>query len=47
MMSDSLRPLPVVDPEGRVAGYVSIELINQTLHAAEGPSVESSAVTQD
>ncbi|MGH9128267.1 MAG: ABC transporter ATP-binding protein [Acidimicrobiales bacterium] len=33
MMSDSLRPLLVVDREGRVAGYVSIELINKALHA--------------
>ncbi len=32
MMTDSLRPLLVLDGEGRVAGYVSIELINRTLH---------------
>jgi len=32
MMTDSLRPLLVVDGEGRVAGYVSIELINRALH---------------
>ncbi len=32
MMTDSLRPLLVVDGDGRVAGYVSIELINQALH---------------
>ncbi|MGH9070901.1 MAG: ABC transporter ATP-binding protein [Acidimicrobiales bacterium] len=33
MMSDSLRPLLVVDTDGRVAGYVSIELINKALSA--------------
>ena len=33
MMTDSLRPLVVVDGDGKVAGYVSIELINRTLHA--------------
>jgi osmoprotectant transport system ATP-binding protein len=33
MMSDSLRPLPVVDSQGGVAGYVSIELINRTLQS--------------
>ncbi|HVX45997.1 MAG TPA: ABC transporter ATP-binding protein [Mycobacteriales bacterium] len=36
MMSDSLRPLPVLDAQGDVAGYVSIELINRTLHS-DGP----------
>jgi osmoprotectant transport system ATP-binding protein len=34
MMSDSLRPLPVLDPDGRLAGYVSIELINRSQHSA-------------
>ena len=33
MMTDSLRPLLVVDGDGKVAGYVSIELINRALHA--------------
>ncbi len=32
MMTDSLRPLLVVDGDGKVAGYVSIELINRALH---------------
>jgi hypothetical protein len=30
-MGDSLRPLPVVDDTGQLAGYVSIELINRAL----------------
>ncbi|MDQ6836821.1 MAG: ABC transporter ATP-binding protein [Actinomycetota bacterium] len=33
MMTDSLRPLLVLDGDGKVAGYVSIELINRALHA--------------
>ena len=32
MMTNSLRPLKVTAPDGTDAGYVSIELINQTLH---------------
>jgi osmoprotectant transport system ATP-binding protein len=32
IMSDSLRPLRVVDEHGEVAGYVSIELINKAMH---------------
>ena len=32
MMTDSLRPLKVTGADGQLAGYVSIELINQTLH---------------
>ena len=32
MMTDSMRPIRVTDDSGQVAGYVSIELINQTLH---------------
>ncbi|MDQ6784309.1 MAG: ABC transporter ATP-binding protein [Actinomycetota bacterium] len=32
MMSDSLRPLLVLDGDGKVAGHVSIELINRSLH---------------
>ncbi|MDQ2726396.1 MAG: ABC transporter ATP-binding protein [Actinomycetota bacterium] len=32
MMTDSLRPMLVVDGDGKVAGYVSIELINRALH---------------
>ncbi len=31
MMTDSLRPLVVVDGDGKVVGYVSIELINRSL----------------
>jgi osmoprotectant transport system ATP-binding protein len=37
MMSDSLRPLVVVDSDGKVAGYVSIELINRSLHDGANP----------
>lgn len=32
IMTNSLNPLPVVYPDGRFAGYVSIELINQSLN---------------
>ncbi len=32
MMTDSLRPVLVTDGDGRVSGFVSIELINQSLH---------------
>ena len=39
MMTDSLRPLVVLDSTGRVAGYVTIELINRSL----GPAPRSSA----
>jgi osmoprotectant transport system ATP-binding protein len=52
MMSDSLRPLLVVDGD-RPAGYVSIELINRVLRdgtdtAAEsdGPDLEKSSVSR-
>jgi hypothetical protein len=31
MMTDSLRPLLVLDADGKPAGYVSIELINEAL----------------
>jgi osmoprotectant transport system ATP-binding protein len=31
IMTDSMRPLRVVDENGQVAGYVSIELINRSL----------------
>jgi osmoprotectant transport system ATP-binding protein len=31
MMTDSMRPLPVLDADGQLAGYVSIELINRAL----------------
>ncbi|MGH9060093.1 MAG: ABC transporter ATP-binding protein, partial [Acidimicrobiales bacterium] len=43
MMTDSLRPLLVVNPDGRFAGYVSIELINQALHLPS--AVPSDGVT--
>jgi osmoprotectant transport system ATP-binding protein len=36
IMSDSLRPLRVVDEQGDVTGYVSIELINKAMHADGG-----------
>jgi osmoprotectant transport system ATP-binding protein len=36
MMADSLRPLRVVDEQGDVTGYVSIELINKAMHADGG-----------
>jgi osmoprotectant transport system ATP-binding protein len=51
MMTDSLRPLVVVDGDGRVAGYVSIELINRALHdgavhaGAGGPESDGHAGT--
>ena len=32
MMTDSMRPIEVTDEGGARRGYVSIELINQTLH---------------
>ena len=32
MMSDSMRPIRVTGEDGRTHGFVSIELINQTLH---------------
>lgn len=36
MMTDSLRPLPVVDSAGNLAGYVSIDLINHALQDGRG-----------
>jgi osmoprotectant transport system ATP-binding protein len=45
MMTDSLRPLVVVDGDGKVAGYVSIELINRSLHdGAAASRVPAAAV---
>ncbi|MGI8753197.1 MAG: ABC transporter ATP-binding protein [Acidimicrobiales bacterium] len=45
MMTDSLRPLVVVDGDGKVAGYVSIELINRSLHdGAAAIAVPTAAV---
>jgi hypothetical protein len=35
MMADSLRPLVVLDGDGKVAGAVSIELINRALQAKD------------
>jgi osmoprotectant transport system ATP-binding protein len=45
MMADSLRPLPVVDPDGQVRGYVSIELINKALQAERAAGAEDRAGT--
>ncbi len=42
MMTDSLRPLLVLDADGRVAGYVSIELINRALHSEASHARRSS-----
>ncbi|MDQ6851675.1 MAG: ATP-binding cassette domain-containing protein [Actinomycetota bacterium] len=41
MMTDSLRPLLVLDAEGRVAGYVSIDLINDALRRVRGSDSDS------
>lgn len=43
MMTDSLRPLVVLDGMGRVAGYVSIEMINRSL----GPASRSDAPARE
>jgi len=42
MMTDSLRPLVVVDGDGKVVGYVSIELINRSLQE-QAASVRATA----
>jgi osmoprotectant transport system ATP-binding protein len=39
IMSDSLRPLRVVDEHGQVAGYVSVELINKAMHNDGGGNI--------
>jgi osmoprotectant transport system ATP-binding protein len=39
MMTDSMRPLQVEDADGRRVGFVSIELINQSLHRGRTGSV--------
>ncbi len=36
MMTDSVRPLLVVDGDGKPAGYVSIEIINEALRKGRG-----------
>jgi CBS-domain-containing membrane protein len=32
MMTDSLKPVLVLDDDGKLTGYVSIEMINSSLH---------------
>ncbi len=43
MMTDSGRPILVVDGDGRVAGYVSIELINESLNHVRNDSAAPTA----
>ena len=40
MMTESLRPLLVVDGDGKGVGYVSIELINDALRTAREAAAE-------